>query len=143
MGKQEREAFRPRGADVHTCSTRSGEPTRLMERRINQRVRLRFGYGGRMILPPRRGHEGGREHGELELPLSYADAKASGQLRQPWRRGSAKAGRSAGNLICCQSAGAVAALRALTISMMCLSSFYPSLCPRLFNSTLILFLSIA
>lgn len=29
-----------------------------------------------MILPPRRDHEGGREHGELELPLSYADAKS-------------------------------------------------------------------
>lgn len=53
-------------------------------------------------------------------------------LWQPWQRSYTRAPQFSCYLICCHSACTVAALRALTISMMCLSSSYPSLCPQIF-----------
>lgn len=51
---------------------------------------------------------------------------------QPQQRSSARAPRFGCYLICCHSAGSVAALRALTTTMMRLSSLYPSLSSALF-----------
>lgn len=77
-------------------------------------------------------------------PAHKNKAKCPGTAETTPAEGSAKAPlRLRRYLICRHSAGIVAALGALSTSMMHISSFYPSLCPMLFNFKVIAFPCVA
>lgn len=77
-------------------------------------------------------------------PAHKNKAKCPGTVETTPAEGSAKAPlRLRRYLICRHSAGIVAALGALSTSMMHISSFYPSLCPMLFNFKVIAFPCVA
>lgn len=77
-------------------------------------------------------------------PARKNKAKCPGTVEKTPAEGSAKAPlRLRRYLICRHSAGIVAALGALSTSMMHIPSFYPSLCPMLFNFKVIAFPCVA